>query len=219
MTSILWDMGGTLFDTYPYVDSAFQRVTADGGHEVAADEIGKLTRVSRTHAIDELSRRTGIPVAAFEDSYELVKKGWVSDPAPLMDGAEELVQACRHGRGKNIIVTHRDRDSAEQLVASANVTFDDIISTSDGYPRKPDPAMIIAALERNSLLPEDCIAIGDREIDCEAALAAGVTPVLLVSDAVTGTESEYRTVKRLVELLPLFSLDVQTPANPWSERG
>lgn len=219
MTSILWDMGGTLFDTYPYVDSAFQKVTADGGHEVDIDEIGRLTRVSRGHAIDELSRRTGIPVVAFEDSYKLVKEGWLTDPAPLMDGAEELVQACRHGRGKNIIVTHRDRESAEQLIASTSLTFDDIISTSDGYPRKPDPAMIIAALERNHVLPEDCIAIGDREIDCEAARAAGVTPVLLVSDAVTGSESEYQTISRLVELLPLFSVDVETPANPWSERG
>lgn len=219
MTSILWDMGGTLFDTYPYVDSAFARVTAQGGHEIDIDEIGRLTRVSRGHAIEALSARTGIPSVAFEDSYELVKEGWLADPAPLMDGAEELVQACRQGRGRNIIVTHRDRESAEQLISTTGLTFDDIISTSDGYPRKPDPTMITVALERNGLRAEDCIAIGDREIDCEAAQAAGVTPILLVSTAVTGEESEYRTVTRLAELLPLFSADVETPANPWSERG
>ena len=82
MTSILWDMGGTLFDTYPYVDSAFARVTAQGGHEIDIDEIGRLTRVSRGHAIEALSARTGIPPVAFEDSYELVKEGWLAEVLP-----------------------------------------------------------------------------------------------------------------------------------------
>lgn len=217
MTSILWDMGGTLFDTYPYIDSAFHRLVES--HGISIGEVSRLTRVNRGHAIETLSARTGIPASSFEEAYDAVKENWVTDPAPLMEGAEELVKACRHGRGRNIIVTHRDRQSAEQLISTTGLTFDDLITTSDGYPRKPDPAMILEVMERNNLVPGDCIAIGDRAIDCEAALAAGVTPVLLVNEAVDSGAAEYRRISRLTELLPLFAIDAETPVNPWAERG
>lgn len=217
MTSILWDVGGTLFDTYPSIDAAFHRLVAD--HGVSAAEVSRLTHVNRGHAIEQLSARTGVPVAHFEAAYEEVTRSWFTDPAPLMDGASDVFDACRYGRGSNIIVTHRDRESAEQLISSSGLEFDDMISSSDGFPRKPDPTMMRTVMERNGLRPEDCISIGDRRIDAESALAAGVMPVLLTSDVVDTDMDGVREITRLAELLPIFTQDIETPVNPWAERG
>lgn len=217
MTSILWDMGGTLFNTYPSIDAAFHRLVADRG--VSAAEVSELTHINRGHAIEQLAVRSGVPASDFEAAYEDVKTGWLTEPAPLMEGALELFEACRKGRGLNLVVTHRDRESAEQLIAAAGLEFDDLISSSDGYPRKPDPTMVQAIMERNNLRPENCIAIGDRRIDAESALAAGVTPVLLTSSSVDTEKEGVREIERLADLLPCFTDEPPTPVNPWAERG
>ena len=85
MTSILWDMGGTLFNTYPSIDAAFHRLVADRG--VSAAEVSELTHISRGHAIKQLAVRSGVPASDFEAAYEDVKTGWLTEPAPLMEGS------------------------------------------------------------------------------------------------------------------------------------
>lgn len=217
MTSILWDMGGTLFNTYPSIDAAFHRLVAD--HGVSTAEVSELTHINRGYAIEQLSARTGVPSSDFESTYEDVKVRWVTEPAPLMEGASELFDACRNGRGLNLVVTHRDRKSAEQLISTTGLDFDDVISSSDGYPRKPDPTMMKEIMERNGLRPEACISIGDRRIDAESALAAGITPVLLASSAVDTKMDGVREITRLTDLLSLFTDNPETPVNPWAERG
>jgi D-glycero-D-manno-heptose 1,7-bisphosphate phosphatase len=45
--------------------------------------------------------------------------------------------------------------------------------------RKPKPGMILQAINKNNLLFEDCIMIGDSLKDVEAANAAGIDVILL----------------------------------------
>ncbi|GGE74750.1 D,D-heptose 1,7-bisphosphate phosphatase [Streptosporangium jomthongense] len=50
----------------------------------------------------------------------------------------------------------------------------------DCYCRKPMPGMIIAGLNDYGLTAEDCIMIGDKRADMEAASAAGIGKKVLV---------------------------------------
>lgn len=76
---------------------------------------------------------------------------------------------------------------------------DDLISTADGYPRKPDPAMYLAMLERHGLDPALCLSVGDRAIDAEAA--AG-----LATATVESRDRADHSVATLDELRPLLAL-------------
>lgn len=172
--NILWDMGGTLFDTYPDVNAALAACLARHGHEVAIDDVAALTKISSTHAITTLSETYGVPTTALRSDYDAVKKHWETDPAPLMDGATELMEMARNSGGLNLIVTHRDRDSALTLLEASGVSVDDIICAPSGYPRKPDPTMMTVMIERHGLHPDCTIAIGDRALDIEAAARAGI---------------------------------------------
>lgn len=201
MTSIVWDMGGTLFDTYPSIDHAFADLLTEHGHDIDLSEISALTRVSREHAITTLARQSAVLPSLFRDRYDEVKEGWKTSPPRLMTGALEVAKACKNSGGKNLVVTHRDRDSALQLLSTSEFVADDLISTSDGFPRKPDPAMIFEILSRNSIRASDCIAIGDRPIDVLAANSAGIEAFLLVSASVPH-DSDGTTITSLTELLP-----------------
>lgn len=68
----------------------------------------------------------------------------------------------------------RGRESTIELLSTHRLIdkFADYIVRDDGYPRKPDPAVFIAILEKNNLEREEAINIGDREIDSVAGQSA-----------------------------------------------
>lgn len=179
MRSVIWDLGGTLLNTYPDVD----RTLCEAVHGDVTDEhmveVARLTRVSSGHAIEELSRRYGVPASRLREAYDELKERWRDEPAPLMDGAREVMDAVAADSELNLVATHRDRDSATVLLDGLSLMVDDMVCAPDGHPRKPDPTMIELLLQRHQLAAAECVAVGDRPADVEAALAAGVPGVLL----------------------------------------
>ena len=179
---LFWDMGGTLVDTYPQLDAALAAVVERNGGAVGLDEVAELTRRSTGDAISALATRFDIDEDEFEAANDALKKHWLTDPAPVMPGAHEVMEAVRSASGLNLVVTHRDRASASSLVESLGLQIDDLISTEDGFARKPDPAMYLELLRRHDLDPGDCLAVGDRRIDSQAARAAGMSSASLMPD-------------------------------------
>lgn len=193
MISIVWDMGGTMFDTYPELNEAFARVVSDAGHDPDMEEISRLTRMSTDEAMSGLARMYTIDRDLFVDANEALKKHWESHPAPPRPGLDELMVACALGGGLNLVVTHRDEVSARSLLDGHGVTVDDMICAPSGYPRKPDPTMMRTILQRNGIDPRNAISIGDRPIDAQASLAAGV-------DAYTLTSGPGKPIDSLLDL-------------------
>ncbi|OYN91453.1 haloacid dehalogenase [Parenemella sanctibonifatiensis] len=195
-------MGGTLIDTYPELDAALCRAALGEVTEAGLDEVAELTRVSTGHAIEVLAQRHGVPEDDLNRANEQLKRHWRTHPAPVMDGAVEVMEQVRRSGHLNLVVTHRERASAEGLLSANGLHVDDMICAPDGHPRKPAPDMYVAILERNRIQSHEALAVGDRMIDVEAAGAAGVAGVLLdtsptQSVRATGT----RTVSSLRALL------------------
>ncbi|MGD7732563.1 HAD-IA family hydrolase [Propionibacteriaceae bacterium G57] len=203
---VFWDLGGTLVDTYPQLDEAFVGVVRAHGGEVSLDQVAKLTRRSTGAAVAELSRGFGIDGAEFERANRELKALWRQNPAPVMPGARELLADIAAAGGLNLVVTHRDRASALSLVEGLGLGVDDLVSTSDGHPRKPDPAMYRVLLERHGLAAADCLAVGDRPIDAEAAHAAGIEAAMLESAAAPVDDDAEHSVDTLDGLRVLLGL-------------
>ena len=105
--------------------------------------------------------------------------------------------AVRRGGGLNLVATHRDRTSAENLLHALAVQTDDLVCAPDGLARKPNPQMNQILIKRHELDPTNVIAIGDRTIDVKAAHAAGIEGILLSREQYPGTD----TVLEPAELL------------------
>ncbi|MEL4505507.1 HAD-IA family hydrolase [Luteococcus sp. H138] len=204
---LFWDLGGTLVDTYPALDAAFADVVLRRGQMIDVREVARLTRRSTGAAVAELSGSFGIDPGEFEAANAQLKELWKTQPPPAMAGAAALLDEVSATGGLNLVVTHRDRASALSLLEGLGLRVDDLISTADGYPRKPDPAMYAALLERHGLAADDCLAVGDRPIDATAAHHAGMRAAMLESpEAPVDDDAEY-SVATLDELRPLLGLD------------
>ncbi|MGD7707825.1 HAD-IA family hydrolase [Microlunatus sp. Y2014] len=204
MTHLIWDLGGTLLDTYPDVDRTLCLTARGTVSEAGLAEVARLTRISSGHAIRELSRRHGVPEQDLRAAYDSLKERWRTEPAPVMAGAREVLDVVTSGGGLNLVATHRDRASATVLLDTLGLRVDDLVCAPDGYPRKPDPAMITHLLERHALSPASCLAVGDRTGDMGAAVAADVPAVLLETPGIPLDAAGADRIISLSELLPLL---------------
>jgi len=174
--AVIWDAGGTLFDTYPAVVSSAEHVL--GSYGVAADPgpLRALFRRGTQLAVDALAQRTGTSAfelgARFEAAYSAVSV----ERQPPFPHVEACLRHVRARGGRNFIVTHRDAASLARLLDGHAMRryFTDWVTKDDPYPRKPEPASLLALAERYDLTPRRCLVVGDRGLDAEAAARAGM---------------------------------------------
>lgn len=174
--NLIWDLDGTLFDTYPAIASAFALALQRLGAEVPREEILALARVSFGHCAEQLSARTGLPAGEILENFYHLYAQIPPETSPPFPSVRELCTWAVVKGGKNVIVTHRGRSSTEELLAAHGLRdlFAGWIGHDDGFPRKPDPQATLAAIQRYGLDPAQTLAIGDRDLDLQAAQAAGV---------------------------------------------
>lgn len=182
--AIIWDAGGTLFNTYPSVVRAAQTALAVSEATVSSERLLSLFRESTQYALDilarELSLNYGALAGQFEDAYEAVE-AVCQPPFPY------VIEVCRYvvaNEGRNFIVTHRGARSLMDLLEAHDMVsyFSDWITKEDPYPRKPDPASMLAITKRHRLDPECCLAVGDRELDILAGRRAGLMTCIFGDD-------------------------------------
>lgn len=182
--NIIWDVDGTLFDTYPAIARAFKAALHDLGQEVPVRWIEALAKKSLGHCVSTLATRYQLNEMEiekrFDEHYELVGPE-EQPPFPWVITICEYVQQIG---GKNVIVTHRGRESTAMLLAANCMThyFAGCLTRDDGYPKKPNPAAFRATLEKYELKREETIAVGDRDIDVMAAQGVGLFTCLFGSD-------------------------------------
>ncbi len=181
--TLIWDLDGTLFDTYPAVAKGFQAAMAEAGHRVTLDDAYRRAKVSFSQAARSFATEFGL------DSGALMTEFWrqygripVADQPPFAGVVAILEQMVTTG-GRNFIVTHRGRASTAEFLATFQLDylFSDFTAGDDGFARKPDPAAYLALIERNAIVPAESLAIGDRRIDAQGARAAGLPTALFGS--------------------------------------
>ncbi|MFJ5761056.1 HAD-IA family hydrolase [Neobacillus sp. NPDC093182] len=161
--NILWDFDGTLFDTYPALVEGFVKLSQ---RDLDRDEVLRWLKVDSKTAfkhfgIDE-DRRA---------EYKQLDIKYSKDSKPF-EHLEEVLAAVEN----NIIVTHRDRESAENLLNKYGLTkyFKEIVSVEEqGFHRKPHPSSYEFVLEKYDI----DLVVGDRELDLLPARQLGIKTI------------------------------------------
>jgi HAD superfamily hydrolase (TIGR01509 family) len=173
---LIWDMDGTLFDTYPAINRAMQDTLAEFGVSVPLEEIALLMAETFSHCVETVAARHGLEAAAVEQRYIARSALIPRESQPPFPGVIAVLRRVGAAGGSNIIFTHRGRESLAAFLSFYGMAdlFADIATVNDGYPRKPDPAGFLALIDRNRLPREEVLAIGDRALDIQAGQAAGI---------------------------------------------
>ena len=186
-SAVVFDLDGTLADTAADIREAVVRALATEGLppvDVASVRlmIGGGPRLLVERVLHHLHVATGDDlVGRLTRSFhaEYVKQG--SRLSALFPGVESTLKNL-HSAGIRVgLCSNKPDDLCRMLVRNFSLVeyFDEIVGSSGGVPRKPDPAPLLRVIERLGVAPGDALYVGDSEIDVVTARNAGVDVMLV----------------------------------------
>lgn len=94
----------------------------------------------------------------------------------VYDGVKEAIENFKSAGCKVVCITNKSRQFTIPLLEFVGLkdSFDLILAGDDVQHKKPHPEALEMAMEEFSLMPEQCLMIGDSDNDITAANRAGV---------------------------------------------
>ena len=203
MEAYIWDLDGTLLDSYPVIIAAAIKAAADAG--VHDDEAYAL-RIAKQDMLftylNDVAERSGTPFKNVRERYRAYTHE-MDDRIILMDGAREALERLQNAGAAHYVFTHRGT-SSEPILERLGILgyFREIVTSAAGFPAKPSGEAVRYLMQKYGLKPDETWYVGDRPIDVLCAEDAGVRSVLLLPEGacVTPTGHEDRIIRSLNEL-------------------
>ena len=177
--AFIWDLDGTLFDSYPIIVSAVQQTLGECGiHMEKADIFREVTASSVLDFIRQVAQPRGLdPAALFRRSNFLQTSR--DEQVQLNPHAADVLDALHRQGATHFVCTHKGA-SAPDVLEKLGIRkyFREIITADSGFPRKPDPSGVEHLICTYDLDREHCYYVGDRIIDLQCAANAKIQSIL-----------------------------------------
>lgn len=181
LSGMIFDIDGTLVDTNPAHVEAWHRAFNRFGYDVPIEriipEIGKGgDKLVPSVLGEEVERRCGEALRRAQKEEFLAITQQVR--FRVFPGVPELFQELRNRGIRTALATSSDDKHLDGTLASAGIDLrrlaDVVVTKSEAEASKPDPDVVVAALEKLRLSPSQCAMLGDTVYDGWACQAAGV---------------------------------------------
>lgn len=197
-----WDFDGTLFDTYGRISRCAQKALRDLGIQADIEEVYQMSKHSVRHNFVRFVLPLGIAEEAYMAAYNAHREDEGMESMQPYAGAREMLQMVVQKGGCNYLYTHRGDSSVEALkFYGIDHLFRDCVTSKDGFPLKPAPDALQHLMGKYGLTPDQCIMIGDRDIDVDAGKNAGMHGVLFDPDQIF---PDYETPLRFQAFEPMM---------------
>lgn len=184
ITSVIFDMDGTLFSTEPIYFQCYQQAAATLGLNFTFELFEQCIGISTDEAVPLMMSYFGKKVdidAIYKGCCRNFEKYMETNPIPLRPGAREAVQYF-HKRGfKMGISTSNIRLWVEKILTkTALLDYFPVIVTSDEVSKpKPDPEVYLRCAQRLQADVAQCLVFEDSVAGATAAISAGMRTVVI----------------------------------------
>lgn len=173
----IFDWDGTLADTRQVVVASFQKALSEVNCKTSDEFIEQRIGIGSAETFSEILRSAKV---RFDKALikRLVKKKIqnetnMSKSVHLFDGAIELLKSLQ-GKVKLGLASMNDREVINHMLKTTNITkfFDVVVTADDVVNPKPNPEIFLNCARKLESKPEDCAVIEDSIFGVEAAKAA-----------------------------------------------
>lgn len=200
--TFIWDLDGTLLDSYEAIlagiQETYEQFDIPFDREEVRDFILRysvkdlLVRDADQHGLDseELNR---LRATSLKEKNTQI---------PLMDGAREILAWTAEQGIQNFVFTHKS-DNAFQVLTDLGIIqhFTEILTSDSGFARKPSPEALLYLIDKYQLDKGTTYYIGDRLLDAETAIHAGISSINLQIDGL----DQNQKINHLLEIKHLFA--------------
>ncbi|MCU6454024.1 HAD-IA family hydrolase [Sphingomonas sp. A2-49] len=180
----VFDCDGTLVDSQANICQSMETAFRIAG--IAApprDAIRRIVGLSLVEAIrallpeadDAQHRRMA---ADYKQAFFDLRTSGAMAEEPLFDGIEDVLETLADdGWLLGVATGKSDRGLAHILAHHGLADRFVTLQTADRHPSKPDPAMLLAAIDAAGAMPRTTAMIGDTSFDMAMAKAAGARAI------------------------------------------
>ncbi len=180
----VFDCDGTLVDSQANIcqsmEEAFRIADLPAPPRAAIRRIVGLSLVEAIRALlpeadDALHRRMA---ADYKAAFFHLRTSGAMAEEPLFDGIAEVLQGLTDaGWSLGVATGKSDRGLAHILAHHGLAHHFVTLQTADRHPSKPDPSMMLAAMDEAGAQPHMSVMIGDTSFDMAMGKAAGARAV------------------------------------------
>lgn len=175
---IIFDVDGTLVDSNDAHADSWVDTFSESGYEVPFDVVRPLIGMG---ADKLLPKTTGVAHDSDEGKKltsrrsEIFRETYLPHLRPL-PSSRALVQRVRNDGLAAVVATSAKDEELRSLLRAAEVAdlMEEKSSSSDASNSKPDPDIVLAAINKSGIPRSQLIMIGDTPYDVEAATRAGI---------------------------------------------
>ncbi|MDE0888765.1 MAG: HAD family phosphatase [Phycisphaerales bacterium] len=206
----IFDLDGTLIDSYEAHHRAWKAVCLAHSIDLTPAQFAWSFGRTNPSIIDRIWPDAGLPAPdeesrnAIADAKETDFRRELEQSFPTMLGAPGLLADLSRSGWRLAIGTSAPRGNLETALRYLPHAdqFDATVCGDEVVHGKPDPEVFLLAAERLGIEPQRCVVIEDAGPGIDAARAAGMTSVGLVSTGRTPDELDHAhlVVRQLTEL-------------------
>lgn len=177
--AFIWDLDGTLLDSYGVIVSSLHQTLEELGVPMDEAEVRRrATEGSVSDVVNFAAAQTGRTFQEIKSRYSEISGGRYLEITAMPHAREALEETAALG-AVHFVYTHRGATTMPVLEnLGLDRFFREVVSSLDGFPRKPAPDALLYLLEKYRLERDRVYYVGDRTLDVGCAENAGVRSVL-----------------------------------------
>ncbi|SNH62539.1 HAD-superfamily hydrolase [Streptococcus pneumoniae] len=177
-TAFIWDLDGTLLDSYEAILSGIEETFAQFSIPYDKEKVREfILKFSVQDLLEQGAEKRNLDAEVLNRvrAQSLSEK---NAQVVLMPGAREVLAWADEAGIQQFVYTHKG-DNAFTILRDSGLEsyFKEILTSQSGFARKPSPEAANYLLDKYQLDPEKTYYIGDRTLDVEFAKNSGIQSI------------------------------------------
>ena len=186
-TAFIWDLDGTLLDSYEAILSGIEETFAQFAIPYDKEKVREfILKFSVQDLLVQVAEERKLDVEMLNQvrAQSLAEK---NAQVVLMPGAREVLKWAEESGIQNFVYTHKG-DNAFTILRDLGLEsyFTEILTSQSGFARKPSSEAATYLLGKYQLDSEKTYYIGDRTLDVEFAQNSGIQSINFLESTYEG---------------------------------
>ena len=177
----IFDLDGTLTDTLESLSYSVNATLREMGLGQITDEqckafVGNGARRLLGKSIQAAGDPKGERIEEAMEIYGRIFKTYCTYHVAPYDGIVEMLKRLKQDGVQLAVLSNKPHLQTKSVIETyfEADTFSCVQGQKDSIPRKPDPAAVFMIMDELQVSKEECVYIGDSEVDMRTGNAAGV---------------------------------------------